>query len=423
METRLNVLLVSHYFLPRHPAGTEIYTSRLGQALARNGHAVRILAGEDDPTAVAPRMWDQVVTGLPVTYLASKRLTKWGHMRQSLHDGQRPELEPLFEKILDGIKPQIVHIQQLSTLSASFIHIAKRRGIPVVVMLNDYWFLCQRVQLYTYDGRRCPGFDAGRCAECLLAGYPWLMRTLGKTTAEKASERRFRALMDALLAADLIISPSRHVRKVYEQHGIPQDRIVHCDYGFPRYTGDRTWQPTRPLRIGFMGSLVPHKGLHVLIDAIDMVKCEVQLTIHGSPDSNPDYHRELRSRNIDRVRFAGVSDPENPYPTITQHDVMVVPSLWEENSPLVIHEAHAAGRPVIASNVGGVPELIKDGSDGILVPPGDATALAKAISELAANPERLIEMGKQAKPPKSIDDHAREVERMYSDIISSKVAS
>lgn len=422
METRLNVLLISHYFLPRHPAGTEIYTSRLAQALARRGHNVHVLAGEDDPTAATPRMWDQVVSGLPVTYLASKHMTKWEHMRQSLRDGQRPELEPLFEKVLDNVQPHIVHVQQLSTLSASFIHIAIRLRLPVVVMLNDYWYLCQRVQLYTHDGRRCPGFDAGKCADCLLANYPGLVRTFGHSMAERASERRFRTSMDALQAANLIISPSNHVRKVYEQHGIPQDRIVHCDYGFPPYPGSRMWQPARPLRIGFLGSLVPHKGLHVLIDAVNMVDGDVQLTIHGSPDSNPSYHRVLQSRRLDKVSFAGVSDPEDPYPTITQHDVMVVPSLWEENSPLVIHEAHAAGRPVIASNVGGIPELIRDGIDGILVPPGDAKELAKAIEELAANPGKVVEMGKQARPPKSIDDHALEIEQMYADVLSSKVA-
>jgi glycosyltransferase involved in cell wall biosynthesis len=423
VETPLNVLLISHYFLPRHPAGTEIYTYRLGQALTNRGHCVHVLAGEDDDTAVKPRMWEEDVWRLPVTFMARKRLSKWGHMRQSLRDGQRPELEPLFEEVLNRLKPQIIHIQQLSTLSAGFIHISKRLGIPVVVMLNDYWFLCQRVQLYTYDARRCPGFDAVKCAECLLASYHPLIRIFGKTIARNASERRFRNLTDALQAVDVIISPSRHLKNVYEGHGIGKDRIVHCDYGFPEYTGERNWQPGSPLKVGFLGSLVPHKGLHTLIDAVNMAQSDIRLAVHGSPDANPAYYRELQSRNLNQVQFAGISDPGDPYPTITRYDVMVVPSLWEENSPLVIHEAHAAGRPVIASNVGGIPELIRDGVDGILFPPGDAQALAKALDDLASDVDRLVEMGRQAQPPKLIDDHAREIEDMYIGLLSRKVSA
>ena len=175
------------------------------------------------------------------------------------------------------------------------------------------------------------------------------------------------------------------------------------------------------MKVGFLGSLVPHKGLHVLIDAVNMATHDIRLTVHGSPDSNPAYYRELQTGNLGRVRFAGVADPGDPYPTITQHDVMAIPSLWDENSPLVIHEAQAAGRPVIASNVGGIPELVRDGVDGILFPPGDAQALAQALDDLADQPDKLLEMGRQAKPPKLIDDHAAEIEEMYFGLISRTV--
>ncbi len=418
VETLLNILLISHYFLPRHTAGTEIYTHRLGTALAARGHNVRVLAGEDDAGHYKPRIWEDDVNGLSVTFMGTGRTSKWVQWRKSLNDGYRPELESLFEEVLQHTRPDIVHIQHLATLSVSFIHIAKNRGIPVVVMLNDYWFLCQRIQLITSEGTRCQGFNPTRCAECLLAPYPLPIRILGKSAALAASEKRFQFLSDSLKSADLILSPSQHLIRVHEEHGIPKGTILHSDYGFPIPDNTSSWEPVSPLRVGYLGSLVPHKGVHILIDAVNELNGDAQLTIHGSPDSNPDYYRQLRTRNLDHVKFAGVSNPHDPYRTIVQYDVLVIPSLWEENSPLVIHEAHAAGRPVIASNVGGVPELIRDGVDGILVPPGDVNALSGAIAGLAANPDNLVAMGKQAKLPKPIDQHAKEIEGYYLNLLS-----
>ena len=454
----LRILLVSHYFLPRHVAGTEIYTYRLGKALSKRGHEVQVLAGEDSrdnfdntpllfPPAIAggkrttppiipprragekieqscsPHIWEEDVLGLPVVFMTLGRMSRWEQFKQSWQDGQRPHLEPLFERLLEQIKPQIVHIQHLATLSVSFIHIAKKHGIPVVVMLNDYWYLCQRIQLVTSDGYRCPGFEANRCAKCLLIPYPFPINLMGKSFVKKASEKRFRILGEALRAADLVLAPSHYLKHVYENHGFTDKEIIHCDYGFPLPDNIEPLTPGIPLKVGFIGSLVPHKGVHVLIEAINRLNGKAHLTVYGSPGSNPFYTKHLRKQKLDYVTLAGVSDPQQPYLTISAQDVIVVPSLWDENSPLVIHEAQAVRRPVIASKVGGIPELIRDGVDGILVPPDDIAVLANTLNDLVVQPERLVEMSLQTRPPKSIEYHAKEIEDRYLDILpSSKIS-
>jgi glycosyltransferase involved in cell wall biosynthesis len=419
----LKILLITHYFLPRHVAGTEVYTYRLAKTLSERGHPVHILTGEDNAGYLEPKASEENVLGLPVTYLTPGQISQWRQFRQSWSDGQRPYLEPLFEQLLNRIRPDIVHIQHLATLSASFIHLAKRCGIPVVVMLNDYWFLCQRIQMVTWNGEHCTRFDANQCAKCLLMSYSLPVRWFGKSFVRKASEKRFRVMADALCAADLILSPSDYLKKIYHEHGFGGKEIIHCDYGFPLPDRIEPLKPSLPLKVGFLGSLVPHKGVHVLMDAVNELKGKAHLTIYGSPDSNPKYFKQLRTRDLEYIRFAGVSDPQNPYPALSAFDVIVIPSLWDENSPLVIHEAHAAKRPVIASNVGGIPELIRDGIDGILVPPDDVTALADALDMLANHPEQLLEMSQQAKPPKSIDFHAQEIEGMYRKILSPPIPS
>jgi glycosyltransferase involved in cell wall biosynthesis len=422
VEKSLKILLVSHYFLPRHVAGTEVYTYRLGKTLSQRGHEVRILAGEDNPNFSEPRTWEENVSGLPVTFMTSGKMSRWGHFKQSWKDGQRPYLEPLFKKLLDQFQPDIVHIQHLATLSANFIRIAKQRGIPVVVMLNDYWFLCQRIQLITSDGYRCQGFKANRCAQCLLIPYPFPVNLMSKSFVRKASEKRFEVLGKALREADEILSPSQYLKQVYENHGF-EKKIIHCDYGFPLPDKIEPLTTGIPLKVGYMGSLVPHKGIHVLIDAINQLEGKAHLMVYGATDSNPKYFKYLKSINLEYVTFAGVSDPLNPYPTISTQDVIVVPSLWDENSPLVIHEAQAVGRPVVASKVGGIPEVIRDGVDGILVPPDDVTALADILNNLVVHPERLVEIGKQCRQPKSIEYHAKKIEDMYLRILpSSKIS-
>ena len=423
VEKPLKILLVSHYFLPRHVAGTEVYTYRLGKALRERGHEVHVLAGEDNPGFRKPGTWGEEVWGLPVTFMTSGRRSWWEQFKQSWKDGQRPNLEPLFEQVLDNFRPDIIHIQHLATLSASFIYFAKKRGIPVVVMLNDYWFLCQRIQLVTSDGYRCSGFEANRCTKCLLTPYPFPMNWLGKSLVKKASEKRFQVLGEALREADLIIAPSLYLKQVYENHGFEGRKIIHCDYGFPLPDKVEPLTPGKPLKVGFIGSLVPHKGVHVLIEAINQLEGKAHLTIYGATNSNPKYFTCLKSMNLEHVTMAGVSDPQHPYPAISEQDVIVVPSLWEENSPLVIHEAQAVGRPVVAFAVGGIPELIRDGVDGILVPPDDVTALADVLNNLAVHPERLVEISQNAKPPKSIEYHAKEIEDLYLSVLpSSKIS-
>ncbi|MCK7581191.1 MAG: glycosyltransferase [Chromatiales bacterium] len=139
-----------------------------------------------------------------------------------------------------------------------------------------------------------------------------------------------------------------------------------------------------PVRIGFVGTLVWHKGLHVLLEAArELPAGAYEIEVWGALDTFPDYTASLRAmaRGLP-VRFCGAFHNGQGADVYSRFDLLVVPSLWPENSPLVIHEAFMAGVPVVAARIGGIPELVTDGVNGVLYDPASPAALADALRGL-----------------------------------------
>jgi glycosyltransferase involved in cell wall biosynthesis len=169
----------------------------------------------------------------------------------------------------------------------------------------------------------------------------------------------------------------------------------------------------RRLRIGFIGTLAPHKGVHVLVEAFRAVSDpEARLAIHGSETVHPSYVAQLRrsAAGDPRIHFAGPFTEGDQDRVLGAIDVLALPSVWWENSPLTILEALGAGLPVIASRTGGVPELMAADA-GVLVPPRDAGALRSALAGVVAG--TLLGDAHAPFPLKTAADHAAELEAIY----------
>jgi glycosyltransferase involved in cell wall biosynthesis len=176
------------------------------------------------------------------------------------------------------------------------------------------------------------------------------------------------------------------------------------------------------LRVGYVGTLVWHKGVHVLIDAIRQIPTgEVEALIFGDTDTFPDYVADLRAaaRGLP-VRFMGRFARDRVMDAYSQFEVLAVPSLWLENSPLVIHEAFMAGIPVVAARIGGISDLVHDGETGLLYPPESPVALADALRDLARDRSRLAALGARPAPVTSIEEDAAAWERRYLSVIASQ---
>ena len=242
-------------------------------------------------------------------------------------------------------------------------------------MLNDYWFLCHRVRLLKRDGSLCDGPAGGwNCSQCL--NVPALVRSRLNPAAVGANVYRFRYLRRRLLEADRVLSPSRYVRDVFERNGFPAGRIGVCDYGTaePPAALDAAYaaRETRsPVRFGFLGTLMPEKGIDVLVDAFATLPAgRAELHVFGV-SVEPAFEAAVRARGgHPDVRWRGAVAHAERWRALAEVDVLVVPSTWYENAPLAIHEALRAGVPVIGSAIGGIPELVRARRDGTPLPRG-----------------------------------------------------
>ena len=271
-------------------------------------------------------------------------------------------------------------------------------------------------------------------------------------------EARLAAARRVFDDVDLFVAPSRSMAEEFKALGVPPARIRVSDYGFPGVRGVSDWSdtpqtgvrgvsdesdtpqtgvrgvrpvsevsetcqtPRRPiraggrLRIGYVGTLVWHKGVHVLIDAVRGLPVDAyELVIYGNPDVFPDYAAELRTQAAGLpVRFAGAVPRARIADAYADVDVLVVPSLWLENSPLVIHEAFMARVPVVAARIGGIADLVDDGRNGLLYDsPGQLHAI---LARLIASPGRLTLLAANAPAVKSIEQDAREWDAVYAGV-------
>jgi glycosyltransferase involved in cell wall biosynthesis len=221
-----------------------------------------------------------------------------------------------------------------------------------------------------------------------------------------------------LSKADAIIAPSRFLRNRFIEHGVPPSKITFSDYGMRTESlphNRRQRAVSGRLRCAFIGSVMPHKGVHVLIDAFNRLSnARAELRIYGDPEYAPDYYASLmrRSRN-GSVRFMGGVHNNEVYRILGDTDVLIVPSVWYENSPLTMHEAVLAGVPVIASNIGGMAELVKRAENGLLFEAGNADDLYEKIALLIAEPRRLKGLRGRVAAIKGMEENAEELEELY----------
>ena len=431
----MRVLLVAHALPPAALGGTELYTRDLAATLAAQGHDVAVTAPAGaDGTCPKPATEHPDVAAFELPDPDGETAPAVGE--RPLDAVNRPDVDDRFRALLAEWKPDVVHFQHLKHLSANLPVLCERRGVACVATLHDFWTLCHREQLYRPEGHPCSGPESvGKCADCYRRAATNANRapadgvqegetpdgeaTDGGVAANEASarsrvRRRDDALADALAATDRLVAPSAFLRELFVAYGTSPEAIVQRRNGVRVERFDVTgFDPDGPLRVGYAGRITERKGVHLLVEAIEAVD-GASLDVFGrfDPESDP-YHRDLAESAGDDATFRGrYADRAAPYRAM---DVLVLPSLWYENSPLVIQEAFASGVPVVTADVGGMAELVADGADGLTFPVGDADALAGALARLAESPALVERFRDGVTAPKRLVDHAREIADLYAD--------
>ncbi len=418
----MRIALIVHKFPPSSLGGTEIYTRNLARALSPQHEDFGLYRDQGDERAFREE-WEGR------DGFAARRVSRAFNVK-----GASPpalfadtffnrDVERAFGRFLDEVQPDLVHFQHLMLLSYRLMAQAKARGLPALLTLHDYWFVCSNSQLIWPDGEICRGKAWGmNCARCATArmGQPWLVATRPMIAA--LLQLRDTLLRQAALQADQFVAPSRFLIDRYVAEGFPSARFTFLENGLDvaRIRSLTSASPSGDrLHVTYLGSLAWQKGVHILVKAFrHLPPAQAVLRIFGNPDTFPAYSADLRNlANQPNISLEGSVPNELVGRVLAETDILAVPSLWYENSPVVIQEARAAGVPVMASAHGALREKVRDGVDGLLVPPGDVAAWVAALARVMVDSDLVARLRANVEPPMTLAEHATKVQRIYQQLV------
>ncbi|MGA8809472.1 MAG: glycosyltransferase family 4 protein, partial [Thermoanaerobaculia bacterium] len=403
-----------HGWPPFQQAGTELYAYWLARQ-QQPSHEVSVYVRASDPSRAHGEAMELLDDGIRVRLVTNNFSARNPFRRNAISDRQ---LERDFERFLTQRRPDLLHIHHLAGHAFSLVRVARRLGIPIVLQLQDWWFLCARVNLYDRDGNRCSGPGSEKCARCVtltkVAPSPVMNRLLHAARRSAA-----RAAIDA---ADAYVAGSEAIRDDYIRAGmIDAAKPFHViPYGVGVTARVARRSATRPIRFGYVGSIAPHKGVHVAVEAmrgIDAAKAS--LHIWGDANAFPAYAADLARRGA-AIVFEGRFHEEDKAQVFGSMDVLLVPSIGLESFGLAAREAMTCGVPVIASVGGALSEMFAQGEGGEFFPVGDADALRSILRRVVEEPEIIDRWSARIRPPKRNDVHAAEIEAVYESLLGSR---
>lgn len=432
----MKILLGVHQFFPEYSAGTEVLTLSVARGLAAAGHEVRVFAGfpasadrnEED------RFDQYVFEGITVVRFHHAYVPMGG--QSSMIDvGYDNRLSAkYFQQLLQDFSPDVVHFFHLNRIGSRLIEVARAQGVPCYLTTTDFWSICTTAQLLLPSGCMCDGPDAnsvncvmhftsGKQGGALARLASHLPRPIMATAVRvaawdhcpdfpfrhemRALSKRLDVNVRRLNLLHQILVPTVYMRDLLIRYGVRSELIRVRSFGVklpPTVGRYRAKVAGQPLRIGFIGTLAPHKGCHVLLDALrGIASGKVKLSIYGRGEDFPEYtaHLKRQAASVDGVEWKGTFPNDAIGRVLDELDVLVVPSTWRENTPLVVHSALASRCPVIVSNVGGLTEAVTHGENGLTFGVGDSHDLFSQINRLITEDGLLAGLSRQCVPPKT----------------------
>lgn len=438
----MKILKVIHGYPMRYNAGSEVYSQMLCQGLA-DKHEVHVFTREEDPFIADYTLKMETDRDDPRVTLHIVNL----HGERQRYRYRHVEVDQHFAKLLDRIQPHIIHIGHLNHLSTSLICEAYNRKIPIVFTLHDYWLMCPRGQFMQRLEKNmselwpvCNGQENRKCAIHCYSGCFSGAAEAWKQEVDYWQEwvkQRMLHIQDIVGLVDYFIAPSRYLYKRFvEDFGLPKEKISYLDYGFDLKRFVKPHQRTHKelFTFGYIGTHIPAKGIQHLIEAFGLLKENCLLRIWGRPNQNTLALRTLVKllpmAIQNHIEWMGEYQNNNIMVDVfNKTDCIVVPSIWVENSPLVIHEALQARLPVITANVGGMAEYIHHEVNGLLFKHRNVQSLAEQMQRLIDNPllaSKLSSKGYLQSEDGNIPDmsaHLIQIEQIYQNIVTVRKAA
>jgi glycosyltransferase involved in cell wall biosynthesis len=353
-------ILIAHSFY-RVPGGEDRYVRQQVDLLSSQ-HTVRLVAGEN-------------VTLNPSIRTAASMIYSRVWQRR------------ISDELVD-FSPQVIHLHNPYPALGPSVHLAaQRHGIPLILTVHNFRLRCPNGYMYTEGSvcQRCLGGNHVNAVthQCFPAR--------SQAAAYAASLWVHRFILKLERKVDFFICPSGFMRTTLLRWGIPEDRI-----GLVRnFTDHVATDQASPGQHGiYVGRLSEEKGIDELLKALSSAG-DPPFMIVGDGPAAKTLAELARSLGLSRTEFAGRVDQQDVRNRLRESRYMVIPSVWNENAPLAALEAMAAGRPLIVTSMGGLPELVESGG-GISCKASDFKSLARAITRLVEDPELAERMGAEA---------------------------
>lgn len=453
----MKILLTVHQFFPDYISGTEVLTYSVAKALIAKGHQVTVFTGHPARSILADHeRFDQYdYEGIKVHRFHHAHAPMGNQNVVSEIEHCNLLAASYFKNLVRQIRPEVIHYFHLSRLGSALIDVGLGENIPSLFTPTDFWMLCPTSQLLLTNGKMCggPSKTGGNCVKhvaeltrgkrvaALMKAMPTKAIDAMIFAAKRARfisnplrneivalSQRGNFLIERLNKLDAIIAPTQLMFDSLKSNGVSAEKILLSAYGIdttPYAKTRRLRQLRKPLNIGFIGTLSEHKGCHVLIDAVSKLpNGSYSLKIYGSPHHFPAYFSRLEqaAQGNSSVTFCGTFPNSEIGNILSDIDVLVVPSLWYENTPLVIYSAMAAGCPAIVSDFPGMTEAVHDGVNGLSFTSGDYNQLHDRLCRLMNEPELLKHLSTNCHPPKSVVEYTDELLALYKNTQAKKAS-
>lgn len=369
----MRVLLINKFFYRRR--GAETYLFDLRELLQQKGHTVAEFSMVHPDNEPSP--WSQ--------YFVSEVRYDSKNFKAAARMFWSKEAQQKLEQLLDKFQPDVAHIQNIyHQLSPSILVTLKKRKIPIVLTLHDYKLICPNYEMFT-ENEVCMRCKGGKYYNAVLHKCLKNSRTLSTLAMLEMYLHKMMQVYETNV--DCFISPSQFLKNQLHDWG-EQVKRIDVVPNFITCRDNSSVVPTIGQDVFYAGALTKIKGVDLLLDNFKKNRYGCKLLLAGSGP--------LKAENHDNSIFLGQLSRQQMADSLWHCRVVIVPSRYHENFPYAVLEAFAAGKPVIGSRRGGIPELVQEKKTGWLFEPTKPASLTAALTQALADEERIMNYGQNA---------------------------
>lgn len=386
---------MANFFYPYLRGGAEGYSKELADYMSQK-HEVHVISGVNYPVQENARYQMHTVKcgwykNSPVTFL----------------NYFNPKTSSKIRQLISQIKPEIIHLHNVGRLGLGFLS----DQAQVIQTIHDFWYFCPKSDALDFSSRFCDNSLFG--FKCILCGrdcVPFLTSEFRKTVIKQFINR-----------IGLFVFPSEIVMKSFIEREENFKKSVVIRHGIRMGDPPQSYEVSYPLQVLFVGRLSKEKGVDRLIKAVQNID-GLHLDVVGGGNLEKALEKRVKNDGIRNVEVHGFLPEKEKWAFYAKSDVVVLPSLWPEVSPLVVMEAMSKGSVVLVTNLGGARELVDNGVNGFILEP-DPSAIRDKLLYLAKNPDITSRMKREARRKAessfSFDNHASNLERCYRNLLVS----